>query len=148
MQQNSISAKLIFCAGGTWFRMDCLRYLSIFLPVLSKMWFHLHSSQVLMLAMESCGCLAQVSDAMLDKLHLHPFPEQVESFNLQHHLRMSTRHTTAQPGICPNTAYCIKTVTGCESNRQLQFWTVFAGTVVYITSNSTAFKDGLGTSVK
>ena len=25
----------------------------------------------------------------------------------------------------------IKTATGCESNRQLQLWTVFAGTVVY-----------------
>ena len=30
----------------------------------------------------------------------------------------------------------IKTATGCESNRQLQLWTVFAATVVYITSNS------------
>ena len=41
----------------------------------------------------------------------------------------------------------IKTATGCESNRQLQLWTVFAGTVVYII-NSTVFKDGLGSYVK
>ena len=48
----------------------------------------------------------------------------------------------------------IKTATGCESNRQLQPWTVFAGTVVFIrlsdnfVINSTAFKDGLGSYVK
>ena len=41
----------------------------------------------------------------------------------------------------------IKTATGCESNRQLQLWTVFAGTVVY-NYQFTVFKDGLGSYVK
>ena len=40
----------------------------------------------------------------------------------------------------------IKTVTGCESNRQLQFWTVFAGTVVNYNYQFNGIQglDGLG----
>ena len=64
------------------------------------------------------------------------FPVQVPS-GCQYSMRLDRLHR-AYPSLHPfgvvhwvPVLSNIKTATGCESNRQLQLWTVFAGTVVY-----------------